>query len=134
MAIGLHVCGSWNITKQKKIEKIIQCPFMKSLLLWYGSGFFLKKSYCYAFIAQKCKKIPFLNEISSKNFKSSNGLWFNSCIPISYTIKKFTQEFYLQPLFWSIYVIFSKFCVRYYFFTNIFHTFKIFIVFLIKKN
>jgi hypothetical protein len=23
MAIGLHVYGSWNITKQKKIEKIV---------------------------------------------------------------------------------------------------------------
>jgi hypothetical protein len=29
MAIGPHVCGSWNITKQKKFEKIMQCPFIK---------------------------------------------------------------------------------------------------------
>jgi hypothetical protein len=28
--IGLHVCGSLNITKLKKIEKIMQCPFIKS--------------------------------------------------------------------------------------------------------
>jgi hypothetical protein len=40
MAIGLHVCDSWNITKQNRIEKIIQCPFIKSPPLQYGSGFF----------------------------------------------------------------------------------------------
>ncbi len=38
MAIRLHVCSSWNITKQKKIEKLM--PFIKSLRLWYGGGFF----------------------------------------------------------------------------------------------
>jgi hypothetical protein len=43
----------------KEIEKIIQCPFIKSPPLRYGSGFFLKKSYCYAFIVQKCKKHTF---------------------------------------------------------------------------
>jgi hypothetical protein len=36
----LHVCGSWNITKQNKIEKIMEFPFIKSPPLWYGSGFF----------------------------------------------------------------------------------------------
>jgi hypothetical protein len=41
-AIGLHVCDSWNITKQFFFEKIIQCSFIKSLPLWYGSGFSLK--------------------------------------------------------------------------------------------
>jgi len=40
MAIGPHVCDPWNIAKQKKTKKIMQCPFIKSLL-WYGSGFFL---------------------------------------------------------------------------------------------
>jgi hypothetical protein len=30
MAIKPHVYSSWNITKQKKIEKIMQCPFIKS--------------------------------------------------------------------------------------------------------
>jgi len=39
-AIGPHVCCSWNITKQKKIEKLRQCPFIKFPLFWYGSGFF----------------------------------------------------------------------------------------------
>jgi hypothetical protein len=38
-----------------------------------------------------------LNEISSKNFKSLNVPTFNSCISISYTIKKFTQKFHSQP-------------------------------------
>ncbi len=41
--IGSHVYDSWNITKQKKIEKIMQCSSMKSPPLWYGCGFFLKK-------------------------------------------------------------------------------------------
>ncbi len=43
IAIGPHVCGSSNITKQKEIEKIMQCPFTKSPLLWYGTGLFPKK-------------------------------------------------------------------------------------------
>ncbi len=51
MAIGLHVCDSWNITKQKKIEKIMQCPSIKSPPLSYGSGFFLKGRFYYAYIA-----------------------------------------------------------------------------------
>jgi hypothetical protein len=69
MAIGPNVCDSWNITKQKEIEKLMQCPFIKSHLLWYGSGFFLKGRYYYAFITKKCKKTHFLNGISSKSFK-----------------------------------------------------------------
>jgi hypothetical protein len=55
-AIGPHVCDSWNITKQKEIEKVMQCPFIKSPPLWYGSGFFLKGRYYYAFIAEKMQK------------------------------------------------------------------------------
>jgi hypothetical protein len=30
IAIGPHVCDSSNITKQKKIEKLMQCPSIKS--------------------------------------------------------------------------------------------------------
>jgi hypothetical protein len=48
-AIRPHVYGSCNITKQNKIEKIMQCPFIKFLTTWYGSGFFLKRKYYYAF-------------------------------------------------------------------------------------
>jgi hypothetical protein len=39
MAIGPHVYVSWNITKQKKVEKIMQCPSIKSPHVWYGGGF-----------------------------------------------------------------------------------------------
>jgi hypothetical protein len=38
-AIGLHVCGSLNIIKLKKIEKIMQCPSIKYPPLGYGNGF-----------------------------------------------------------------------------------------------
>jgi len=38
-----HVYDSRNITKQKKIEKIMQCPFIKFPPFLYGSDFFLKK-------------------------------------------------------------------------------------------
>jgi hypothetical protein len=39
MAIGPHVCDSWNITKQNEIEKIMQCRSIKSPSIWYGSRF-----------------------------------------------------------------------------------------------
>jgi hypothetical protein len=69
-----------------------------------------------------------LNEISSKNFKSSNGPWFNSCISKSYTIKKIRQRILLTTLVLKYICNFFKFCVKYYFVTNIFHAFKFFIV------
>jgi hypothetical protein len=59
-AIRPHVCDSWNITKDNKIEKIIQCPSIKSPPFWYGSGFFKKYIYYYALIVQKCNKHIFL--------------------------------------------------------------------------
>jgi len=37
----------------------MQCPSIKSPPLWYGSGFFLKQRYYYAFIVQKCKTHKF---------------------------------------------------------------------------
>jgi hypothetical protein len=55
---------------QKKIEKIMQCPSIKSPPFWYGSDFLPKKRHYYAFIVQKWK-ITLFNEISSQNFKSS---------------------------------------------------------------
>jgi hypothetical protein len=76
-AIRPHVCDSWNITKQKEIEKIMQCPSIKSLLLWYGSGFFLNEIYYYAFIVKKWKNTHFLNGISCKSFKSLTCFRFN---------------------------------------------------------
>jgi hypothetical protein len=33
----LHVCDSWNITKWKKTEKILKCPFTKFPPLSYGN-------------------------------------------------------------------------------------------------
>jgi hypothetical protein len=44
-----HVYDSWNITKQKKIEKIMQCPSIKSPPFWYVNDFFLIIGYYYAF-------------------------------------------------------------------------------------
>jgi hypothetical protein len=83
-----------TLPNKRKFEKIMQCPSIKFLPLWYGSDCFPKNIYYYAFIVQKCKKHTFLNEISSKNFKSLNRPRFNSIISISYTIKKFTQKFH----------------------------------------
>ncbi len=83
MVIRPHVCASWNISKQKKIEKIMQCPFIKSPPLWYGSDFFLLKKFIMHLLFENAKNTHFLNEISSKNFKSLNGFRFNSCISIS---------------------------------------------------
>jgi hypothetical protein len=71
MAIGPHACDSWNINKQKEIEKIMQCPSIKSPPLWYGNGFFLKGRYYYVFIFLKTQ-IFFWNGISSKSFKFFN--------------------------------------------------------------
>jgi len=43
MTIGLRVYDSWNITKQKKIEKITQWPFIKSPPFYMVVVFSLKK-------------------------------------------------------------------------------------------
>jgi len=53
MVIGPHVYDSWKITKQKKIEKIMQWPVIKSPPLWYGNGFFFKIKHYYLFITKK---------------------------------------------------------------------------------
>jgi hypothetical protein len=50
MTIGPHVCDSWNITKQREIKKITQCPFIKSLLFYTLMVFFLKGRYYNALI------------------------------------------------------------------------------------
>jgi len=62
--IGLHVCDSWNITKQKKIGKIMQCPFIKSPL-WYGSDFFPTKDIIMHLLFKNAKNTHFLNEMVS---------------------------------------------------------------------
>jgi hypothetical protein len=45
ITIRVHVYVSWNINKQNKFEKIMQCLFIIYPLpfLWYGNGFSLKK-------------------------------------------------------------------------------------------
>ncbi len=60
MVIELHVCSSWNITKQKKIRKIMQCQTIKSSLLLYGGGvsFPYKRNILYLLLL-KCKKTFF---------------------------------------------------------------------------
>jgi hypothetical protein len=62
-AIRPHVCDSWNFTKQKEIEKIMQCPSIKSLSIWYSSGFFFLKKNYYAFITKKMSKNTFFEWI-----------------------------------------------------------------------
>ncbi len=74
VAIGPHIYDSWNITKQKKFENLMQCPSIKSPLLWNDSFFFFFKH--------------FFNGISSKNFQFLNCPRINWCISISYIIKK----------------------------------------------
>ncbi len=54
-AIGFHICSSQNITKQKKSEKIMQCPTIKSLYLSFGIGFFFKYINYFSFITRKLK-------------------------------------------------------------------------------
>ncbi len=56
-----HVCASWNITKQKKTEKIMQFPSIKYFLLWYGNGFFPKEKILLCIYYSKMKKTHFFN-------------------------------------------------------------------------
>ncbi len=85
-----------RLPNKRKLKKPMQCPFIKSPSLWYGSDFSFKNNY-YAFIVKLFFLIFILNGVSSNLFKFINGAKFNWCISISYTIKKFTQEFHPQP-------------------------------------
>ncbi len=51
--IRSHVCSSQNITKFKKTKNIMQSPSIKSFSLSYGSDFFSKNIYNYAFIVKQ---------------------------------------------------------------------------------
>jgi hypothetical protein len=56
----------------------MRCPSIKSPPPWYGAGFFFfKKILLCIYCSKKKKTTHFLNEISSKNFKSLNGPRFN---------------------------------------------------------
>ncbi len=126
MAIRHHVCDPWNMTKQKEIEKIMQCPFIKSPFLWYGISFFLKGKYNYAFIIFKMKKkTHFLMEFHPKTFLFLNCFIFNWCILISYITKNSPQNS-INNLTFKVHIQTFKLCDEYYLVTNIFHTFKFF--------
>jgi hypothetical protein len=56
MAIGPHVCDSWNITKQKKTEKNNAMPIYKISFFKYGIGFSLKIFLIYAFNIKSMQK------------------------------------------------------------------------------
>jgi len=98
---------------------------ISSFLIWHNDSFPNIYIYYYAFIIQKCKNTRFLNEISSKNFKSLNGHIFNSYISISYTIKNICPRISLTTLVLKYICNFFKLCDKYYFVTNILHTFKL---------
>ncbi len=80
------------------------------------------------FLFKNVKNTHFLNEISSKTFKSLNGLIFNSCMSVSYAIKKIDPRIPLTTLVLKDICHFFKVCDKYYFVTNTFHTFKFFTV------
>jgi hypothetical protein len=68
MAIGPHVFYSWNITKQMKTEKMIQCSFVKSPLLSYGNVFSFN-FFFHEFIIKNAQKTHFWMEFHPKPFK-----------------------------------------------------------------
>jgi len=113
-----HICDSWNITP-KTIEKIMQCPSMKSPPLCYGSEIIPKKNIIMHSLLNKCKKTHFLNGISITKFKIIFFPRLNWCISISYTIKKTHSRIPLTTLVkWNIYGIFQNlwqviFCHKY---------------------
>ncbi len=89
--------------------------------------FFVKTDIIMHLLFKNAKNTFFFNEISSKNFKSLNGPRFNSCISISYTIKKIHPRIPFITLVLKYIYNFFKLCDMYYFVTNIFHTFSFFI-------
>jgi hypothetical protein len=124
--IGLHVCGSWNIFKQKKLKRIMQFPSLKSPPLWYSSGFFPIRMILLCIYSKMQNNTHFLNEISSKNFKSLNGPRFNSCISISYTKNISPKNSTHNPNF-EVYMQFFQtlwhvlFCHKYIPYIQVFH-------------
>ncbi len=123
-----------TLPNKTKLKKIIQCPSINLLLFDMVVVFSLK----YIQLCIYCSKIQktfFFSEISSKNFKFLKDHRFNSRISISYTIKKIHPEIPLTTLVLKYVCIFFKFCNKYYFVTNILHTFKFFIFcWILKKN
>jgi hypothetical protein len=63
MVIRPHFCDSWNIAKQKKNEKILQCLSIKSPLLYNG---FFKEKIIIHLLLNKYKKHIFWMEFHPK--------------------------------------------------------------------
>jgi hypothetical protein len=82
---------------------------------------------------KNAKTTHFLNEISSKNFKYLNGPRFKIYINIIQH-KKIHPRIPFTTIVLKYICNFFKFCDKYYFVTNILHTFKIFIVCWIFKK
>jgi hypothetical protein len=74
-SIGFHVCGSQDITKQKKSKKIMQCPIIKSLSFSFDIGFFLI-IFFWPLLLEEWRKNIF-NESSTKKIEFPNDLGFN---------------------------------------------------------
>jgi hypothetical protein len=88
---GLSFQPSRNIIKWKWNGKIKPCPHVKSLPLSYGSGFSLKQTNYFTFIAKNKGKIKIRIDFQPKN--PLNGPRFSWCISISFPTKKFTTKF-----------------------------------------
>jgi hypothetical protein len=74
-----------------------------------------------------------LNGITVQNIKFLNFLRFNWYLSKSYTIKNSPKDSTHNSSF-EIYIKILKFCDRYYFVTNILHTFKFFNICWIFQN
>jgi hypothetical protein len=87
---GLSFQPSRNIIKWKWNGKKEPCPHVKSLPLLYGSGFSLKQTNYFTFIAKNKGKIKILIYFPPKILL--NGPRFSWCISISFPAKKFTTK------------------------------------------
>ncbi len=66
MTMGPHVCDSWNISKQKEIKKIMQCPFIKSPPFDMVMVFSWKEDVIMHSLLKKCKNTLFLMDFHPK--------------------------------------------------------------------
>jgi hypothetical protein len=82
--IGLHVCGSWHITKQKKWKNNTMPTYKTFFIFLKPINKILLCIYC----SRSYKKTHFLNGCSTKNCKILNDFKFSYCTSISFTIKK----------------------------------------------
>ncbi len=107
MTIGPHVCDSSHITKPKKNEKIMQCPFIKSPFFFKVMVFSQKEKFIMHLLLKKWKKTHFFNAFSTKNVKLLSCLKFSS---ISFTTKKNSLQNSTHNLNFEIYFQFFILC------------------------